>query len=140
VPAGRALRPPAGIAFSQEALLSHHLKAEHISDQMHACIEHCSDCHDVCVETLVHCLKLGGEHAAPEHLKTLLDGAQACDTSRDFMLRGSELHTMYCRGCSHACDRCAESCEKLAGDDEVMRNCADSCRRCAGSCRQMAGH
>jgi hypothetical protein len=106
---------------------------------MHQCIENCSDCHDVCLETVSHCLRVGGAHADPEHITALLDCAQACDTSRDFMLRGSELHGMYCRGCSHACDRCAESCETLAGDDEVMRNCAEMCRCCAESCRQMAG-
>jgi hypothetical protein len=54
-------------------------------------------------------------------------------------VRGSALHGMYCRGCSHACDRCAESCKQLAGDSEVLRNCAETCRRCAESCRQMAG-
>jgi hypothetical protein len=122
--------------------MSHHLKAEHISEEMHDCIESCSDCHDVCTETIVHCLTKGGAYADRQHIKTLLDCAQACDTSRDFMLRGSALHDMYCRGCSHACDRCAESCEQLAGDDEVLRNCAQTCRRCAESCRQMsaAGH
>jgi hypothetical protein len=119
--------------------MSHHLATQDLTDHMRECIANCSDCHDVCTATVVHCLKLGGEHAAPEHIKTLLDCAQACDTSRDFMLRSSELHAMFCRGCSHACDRCAESCEKLAVDDEVMRNCAEMCRRCAETCRQMAG-
>ena len=39
--------------------MSHHLKAAHISDEMHHCIENCSDCHDVCTETLIHCLGMG---------------------------------------------------------------------------------
>ena len=82
--------------------MSHHLKAEHIDDAMHECIENCSDCHDVCTETLVHCLGLGGEHAALEHVRALMDCAQACDTSRDFMLRGSELHHAYCGACAQA--------------------------------------
>jgi len=120
--------------------MSHHLSTvEHIDQAMHDCITVCSECHDVCLATVQHCLQKGGEHAAPDHIRALLDCAQACDISRDFMLRGSELHTMYCRGCSHACDRCAESCEQLAGDDEVMRQCAETCRRCAESCRSMAG-
>jgi hypothetical protein len=119
--------------------MSHHLTAEHIDERMHECITLCSDCHDTCVETVVHCLKLGGEHASPDHIRALLDCAQACDTSRDFMLRGSDLHHRYCGACAEACDRCAESCESLAGDDRVMLNCADQCRRCAESCRQMAG-
>ncbi len=119
--------------------MSHHLRAEHLSDAMRECIANCSDCHDVCTETMIHCLGKGGEHADPEHIKALFDCAQACDASRDFMLRGSALHHAYCGACAQACERCAESCEKIAGDDEVMRNCAETCRRCAESCRQMAG-
>jgi hypothetical protein len=119
--------------------MSKHLRAEHISRDMQECIANCSDCHDVCMETLVHCLGRGGPHAAPEHIGALLDCAQACDTSRDFMLRGSELHAAVCGVCADACERCAESCEAIDADDEVMRNCAETCRRCAESCRSMAG-
>jgi hypothetical protein len=120
--------------------VSHHLKAEHISDEMHECIENCSDCHDTCTETLVHCLSMGGEHAAVDHVRALVDCAQACDASRDFMLRGSDLHPQYCGACADACERCAESCERIGADDEVMRSCAEMCRRCAATCRAMAGH
>ena len=119
--------------------MTHHLRSAHVTEEMHSCIHNCSECHDVCTETLVHCLSMGGEHAAPEHIKALLDCAQACDASRDFMLRGSELHHRYCGACAEACERCADSCERLGADDEVMRNCAEHCRRCAESCRAMAG-
>jgi hypothetical protein len=117
--------------------MSHHLQLEHISEDMHACIDRCSDCHEVCLATVVYCLNQGGRHAAPEHILTLLDCAQACDTSRDFMLRGSALHRELCGMCAEACDRCADSCERL--DDDVTRRCAEECRRCAESCRAMAG-
>jgi hypothetical protein len=119
-------------------IMSHHLRAEHITAEMRACIANCSDCHDVCVETLAHCLRIGGEHAALGHIQALLDCAQACDASRDFMLRGSELHPAVCGVCADACQRCAESCDAIGPDDDVMRNCADVCRRCAESCRTMA--
>jgi hypothetical protein len=119
--------------------MSQHLRAEHLSSEMRDCIENCSDCHDVCTETLVHCLSRGGEHAAPEHIRRLLDCAQACDAARDFMLRGSELHPATCGVCAEACERCAESCEAIGAGDEVMQNCAEICRRCAESCRAMAG-
>lgn len=118
--------------------VTHHLTAEHISPEMHDCIERCSDCHDVCVETMQHCLTKGGEHAAPGHIRALADCAQACDTSRDFMLRGSALHHQTCATCAEACERCAESCERIA-DDQQMQHCAEECRRCAESCRQMSG-
>jgi hypothetical protein len=119
--------------------LAHHLTAEHISQEMRECIENCSNCHDVCVETITHCLERGGEHSAPDHIRALLDCAQACDASRDFMLRGSDLHPAVCGVCADACERCAASCEALGADDEVMLNCAEICRRCAESCRSMAG-
>jgi hypothetical protein len=120
--------------------MTHHLTAEHLSASVRECIENCSDCHDACTETLAHCLSLGGEHAAPEHIVALLDCAQACDTSRDFMLRGSPLHPLVCGVCAEACERCAASCESIGPDDAVMRNCAEICRRCAESCRAMAAH
>jgi len=116
--------------------MTHHLEAAHISDEMHECIDRCSDCHDVCVATATHCLERGGEHASPDHIRALLDCAQTCDTSRDFMLRGSPLHHATCGVCADACERCAESCERF--DDETMRRCAEECRRCAESCRSMA--
>jgi len=37
-------------------MMRHHLKANHISDAMHDCVENFSDCHDACTETLIHCL------------------------------------------------------------------------------------
>jgi hypothetical protein len=121
--------------------MAHLLKAEHISEAMRECIRNCSDCHDVCMETLSHCLARGGEHAGADHIRTLLDCAQMCDTSRDFMLRGSPLHPAVCGVCADACQRCAESCEALGADDEVMQNCAEVCRRCAETCLAMAaGH
>ena len=79
----------------------------------------------------------GDEHADPKHIRTLLDCAQACETSRDFMLRGSDLHSKTCGVCADACERCAESCERLGGEE--MERCAEICRSCAESCHEMAG-
>ena len=118
--------------------MSHHLNAvEHIDQSMHDCITVCSECHDICLAAVEHCLRKGGEHASPEHIRALIDCAQACEASRDFMLRGSDIHGSYCGACAEACERCADACERM-GDDEVMRQCAETCRRCAESCRSMA--
>lgn len=106
--------------------------------EMQQCIANCTDCHNICVETAQHCLGMGGEHASAEHIRTLLDCAQICATSADFMQRGSNLHAKTCGVCADACERCAEDCERLASDDDLMRRCAETCRRCAESCRQMA--
>jgi hypothetical protein len=109
----------------------------HISDEMRRCSEQCRECHAVCVETVHHCLEQGGRHAEAAHVRLLLDCAQICDTSGDFLLRGSDLHRETCRACAEVCARCAESCERVGGDD-VMKRCAEVCRRCAESCRRMA--
>lgn len=109
-----------------------------LSDEMQKCIDECRHCHGVCLETVRHCLEMGGKHAAPEHVILLLDCAEVCQTSANFMLRGSELHTRTCALCAEVCRRCAESCEQF-DDDEKMRACAEACRRCADSCERMAG-
>lgn len=109
----------------------------HLSSDMEACIQACTSCHHVCLETVTHCLERGGEHAAPAHIGLLLDCAEICQTSANFMLRGSPLHPAACGVCATVCEACAASCEQFAGDPEMER-CAQECRRCAESCRQMA--
>jgi hypothetical protein len=109
-----------------------------ISTDMRHCIENCTTCHSICIETTQHCLQLGGKHAEASHIQTLLDCAQICATSADFMLRGSDLHGQVCGVCTEACERCAEHCERMADGDEMMLRCAQVCRSCAESCRQMA--
>jgi hypothetical protein len=105
---------------------------------MQSCIEECLNCHRVCVATTAYCLQKGGKHAAPDHIRTMLDCAQICTTSADFMLRGSDLYTHTCAACAAVCEACAKSCEQFA-DDDIMQRCADACRRCAESCREMSG-
>jgi hypothetical protein len=104
---------------------------------MKACIDECEKCHRVCVETSRYCLEKGGRHAAPEHIRLLIDCAEICQTSANFMLRGSAVHKTICGACAEICERCAESCESIA-DDAQMQACAKACRTCAESCRNMA--
>ena len=103
---------------------------------MRDCIDACQSCHEVCIETIQHCLKMGGKHAAPEHIRTLMDCVQICETSADFMLRGSAHHAHTCAACAAVCEACAVSCEQLGGAE--MKRCADECRRCAQECREMS--
>lgn len=109
-----------------------------LSAEMRECIANCTQCHNVCTETAMHCLGMGGDHAGPRHQRALLDCAQICATSADFMLRGSDLHARTCGVCAEACERCAEECERLAGGDQLMLQCAATCRRCSESCQRMA--
>lgn len=106
---------------------------------MEKCISNCTECHKICLETAVYCLTKGGKHAEARHIQALLDCAQICTTSADFMIRHSDLHGRTCGLCAEACKRCAESCEAFGGDAQ-MKRCAEVCRRCAESCEEMAGH
>ena len=109
-----------------------------MTPEMRQCIQNCLQCHAACEETKMHCLMMGGEHAAAQHQRTMADCAQACLTSADFMLRMSPHHSDYCRTCADLCAECASDCERLAGGDETMLRCAELCRKCEKSCREMA--
>lgn len=108
------------------------------SAEMTQCIRACEGCHESCLALVRHCLERGGDHADPAHITLLLDCAEMCQTSANFMIRGSELHTETCATCASICRRCAEDCERLGQDDRVMLECAETCRRCAESCERMA--
>lgn len=107
--------------------------------EMELCIDNCQQCHEVCLGMISYCLQKGGRHAEASHIRMLIDCAEICETSANFMIRGSDLHRLTCGACAEVCDRCAEDCERMA-DDETMRRCAETCRRCAESCNRMAGH
>lgn len=109
----------------------------HGSEAIEQCIQACIDCHHACLETVAYCLTQGGQHAEPGHVELLLDCAQICQTSADFMLRDSEFHGQVCGVCAQVCDRCAMDCEQF-GDNAEMQQCAKACRQCAESCRSMA--
>jgi hypothetical protein len=109
-----------------------------LSQEMRQCIKECAACHEVCAETVQHCLQMGGKHAEPAHIRLLLDCAQICDTSKDFMLRMSDLHGRTCGVCAEVCQKCAGDCDRLGGGEAQMKTCAETCRRCADSCRRMA--
>lgn len=114
-------------------------QATQMTTDMRQCIQNCTECQATCVETMAHCLKIGGPHAEAAHIGSLLDCAQLCAASSDFMLRQSSLHRNTCSACADACRVCAESCEQMGAGDEVMKRCAELCRRCEESCRKMAG-
>jgi len=108
------------------------------SEQMLACIQNCQDCHRACLQTLTYCMKQGGRHAEPEHLRLLMDCADICLTSAAFMIRASDLHVFTCGACAEVCQRCADDCNQMS-DDLRMKALADTCQHCADSCRAMAG-
>lgn len=102
---------------------------------MQEAITACLDCHSMCLRTaMTYCLEKGGRHVEQKHLRLMLNCAELCQTSANFMLSDSPLHGRVCAVCAEACDACAKSCEQV-GD---MRECVEECRSCAKSCRTMS--
>lgn len=97
-------------------------------------IDACVACHGMCYRmAMTFCLEKGGRHAAPKHLGLMLNCADLCQTSANFMLSDSPMHGRVCLICAEACEACAKSCEEV-GD---MRDCVEECLNCAKSCRSM---
>lgn len=108
-----------------------------VSEATQRCIDACTRCHAMCTTMVPHCLSLGGVHAAAAHIVALLDCAEICSLSADFMSRESMNAGLVGRVCSDVCARCAEACETLA-DDPMMQECGECCRQCAQACGAMS--
>ena len=67
-----------------------------IDPAVRRCIDECVRCHEVCLSTVPYCLEQRGRHAEEAHITLLLDCAAMCQTSADFMLRGSDEHGRIC--------------------------------------------
>lgn len=102
------------------------------------CLQRCQECHAICTQTSQHCLHMGGKLAGAEHVRLLLDCAEICQTSADFLMRSSPQHVSTCKVCAEICSLCADSCARVDPQDAMMKTCADTCRSCAQSCHQMA--
>lgn len=99
---------------------------------MRSCILSCQNCSTTCSSLLVdYCMKTGGRHAAPKHVRIMLDCAEVCTTISNFMARSSTFHSAMCRLCADVCDACARSCDGLDG----MAECIATCCACSKSCR-----
>lgn len=106
-----------------------------LSNQAHNALHALAACHQTCHSmAMVHCLELGGEHARPQHLRLMLDCADICATTADFIGRKSQFHTQIAGLCVEICETCAEACEKLG----QMEACVSACRECAERCREIA--
>jgi hypothetical protein len=110
----------------------------HTDDEMKKCVQLCQDCRALCTQTIQHCLKLGGRHAAPDHIRLLLDCAEICETTAQYLLRGSSFHERMCGLCADVCRQCGDNCMQIAGDDQILKQCVELCKRCGDSCERMA--
>ena len=105
------------------------------NDAMQQCIETCQQCHRTCLQTaMTHCLTMGGKHVEAQHFRLMVNCAEICQTSANFMASGSKFHQRVCAVCREICAACAKSCEQVGG----MDGCVKACKQCAESCRKMA--
>ena len=108
---------------------------------MTKCAETCHDCADKCMALIPYCLDHCVENGRPaetEHIQTLLDCAEICGVTHNYLRRGSSRHSLVCTACAAVCEACATCCEALGIDDEPTRACAEACRACAASCNAVA--
>ena len=70
------------------------------SADMQRYIDECESCHDICLQVVVYCLRQGGRHAEVGHITTVLDCADMCATSANFMLRESTMQRRTCEVCA----------------------------------------
>jgi len=135
VTAGGGLQSLAsGDAFAQSGKPSAAYPSGMDSSMMRDAIKACLDCHSRCIQTAMNfCLERGGRHVEQEHFRLMLNCAEICQTSANFMLSGSPLHGRVCAVCAEVCEACAKSCEQVG----EMRECVEECKRCAKSCRSM---
>lgn len=100
-----------------------------------ACIATCNKCHETCLHTaMTHCLEAGGKNVEAGHFRLMINCAEICQITSNFMLSGSAYNQNLCSICADVCDACANSCEQVGG----MEACVKACRECAESCRKMA--
>src|SRR5215208_6324474 len=105
---------------AQEMTVAHHSGHSAMTSEMRQCIQECLDCHSSCLDTARHCLEMGGQHAAAKHVTLLLDCADICQTSANFMLRHSDRHARTCELCATVCRECEKACRSFHQDPEMQ--------------------
>ena len=107
------------------------------SPEMQHCIDTCTRTHQVALTVSGHALRHGGSENTNHVIRVLSDCVEICQTSANFMLRGSPNHKRTCGVCAEVCREVAEECERF--DDEPMTKMARVATECAESCEKMAG-
>ena len=108
-----------------------------MSSDLRLCVETSDRCRNACLNAVTHALGMGGRYADDDLLGLLLDCAEVCRTTGDFIRRGSPRRSHTAAISADIAERCAEVCDEFTGD-ATMRACADACRRAADACRQLA--
>lgn len=99
----------------------------------HACVLALNECRAACLDMVGHSIRMQGYYAELGHVRLLEDCARLCESTVDFLLRGSELAPEMLALCGEVCRRSARDCERFDYDQQLL-DCAAACNRCAESC------
>ena len=113
------------------------MKIDFLPNDVQNCITACWDCRTHCQKMLFHhCLEMGGKHSSPGHVRLMTDCMEICQTTADFLVRGSAVYQAVAAACAEVCYACADSCEDVGGEE--MNECAQLCRECAEICDDLS--
>jgi hypothetical protein len=97
------------------------------------------ECHDICLEAFsLHCMKMGGQHMASEHIRRMESCIELCNLTANFLLRHFPLTQELCDLTADICKQCAASCNGI--DDTRMNVCARACEDAARACFNESHH
>lgn len=106
------------------------------SPEIERALDECTRCHQICLTGAGHVLRQGGELADAHHIRLLSDCVELCETTSNFMLRGSPFAAQAAGLCAEICRQCAD---ELDGNrDPAIQKCAHACRDCAEACEAVA--
>ena len=103
-----------------------------LSPETERALDECTRCHQVCLTGAGHVLRKGGELADAHHIRLLSDCVELCQTTANFLLRGSPIGKRTAALCAEVCRQCAAELD--GSEDPVVQTCADVCRDCAEAC------
>lgn len=101
------------------------------SERFQNAVELVNQCAGACNESFAGCLQAGGEHATADHLQYILDCAEACRLSAEFMQRHSPNYMDAVSLCASVARSCAHNMRSLQ-DNELAELCERTATACEG--------
>ena len=109
--------------------------------KLQECIEACFECAQACTACADACLSEDMVAELTTCIRTDLDCADVCDTTRRVLSRHTGYDANLTRSvldaCAVACKACGDECAQHAEMHEHCRICAEACRRCETACRDL---
>ncbi len=106
------------------------------SQEIEELLSELSQCIEACAQTMMYCLKTGGELAKHELIIDLLDCSEICRLAEGFFLRESEYGADILDICADICSDAGENCERYP-NDKILKSCGIICRNCADACEKI---